>query len=105
MRLFILGGTGFIGYHVIAEGTRRGHRVASLSLPGDPPVCRHPHPLIYHSGDFNRLSDEALVDLLAGHEGVVFAMGVDDRVVRFCFAKKEETLVAAAERLRRLKVR
>ena len=30
------------------------------------------------------------------------ADGHDDRVVRFCFAKKEETLVAAGERLRRL---
>ena len=30
------------------------------------------------------------------------ADGRDDHVVRFCFAKKEETLVAAGERLRRL---
>lgn len=30
------------------------------------------------------------------------ADGRDDKVVRFCFAKKEETLLAAAERLRRL---
>jgi methionine aminotransferase len=33
---------------------------------------------------------------------VFYADGRDDRVVRFCFAKKEETLVAAGERLRRL---
>ncbi|HJW23893.1 MAG TPA: pyridoxal phosphate-dependent aminotransferase [Rhodocyclaceae bacterium] len=31
-----------------------------------------------------------------------YADGRDDRVVRFCFAKKEETLAAAGERLRRL---
>lgn len=33
---------------------------------------------------------------------VFYAEGRDDRVVRFCFAKKAETLNAAAERLRRL---
>jgi methionine aminotransferase len=33
---------------------------------------------------------------------VFYADGRDDRVVRFCFAKNEETLVAAGERLRRL---
>ena len=33
---------------------------------------------------------------------VFYADGRDDRVVRFCFAKKEETLLAAGERLRRL---
>jgi methionine aminotransferase len=33
---------------------------------------------------------------------VFHADGHDDRVVRFCFAQKEETLVAAGERLRRL---
>ncbi|MGE5492634.1 MAG: aminotransferase class I/II-fold pyridoxal phosphate-dependent enzyme, partial [Actinomycetota bacterium] len=33
---------------------------------------------------------------------VFHADGRDDRVVRFCFAKKEETLVAAGERLRKL---
>jgi methionine aminotransferase len=33
---------------------------------------------------------------------VFYADGRDDRVVRFCFAKKEETLLAAAEKLRGL---
>ena len=31
-----------------------------------------------------------------------YADGLDNRVVRFCFAKQEATLLAAAERLRRL---
>jgi methionine aminotransferase len=33
---------------------------------------------------------------------VFFHDGLDDRVVRFCFAKKEETLAAAGERLRQV---
>ena len=31
--------------------------------------------------------------------------GTDHRVIRFCFAKRDETLLAAAERLRRLRPR
>jgi len=39
----------------------------------------------------------ATIPLSAFHQD-----GTDHRVIRFCFAKKEETLLAAAERLRRL---
>ncbi len=34
-----------------------------------------------------------------------YADGTDHRVIRFCFAKREATLLAAAERLRRLRAR
>jgi len=40
----------------------------------------------------------ATIPLSAFHQD-----GTDHRVIRFCFAKKEETLLAAAERLRRLR--
>jgi len=40
----------------------------------------------------------ATIPLSAFHED-----GTDHRVIRFCFAKREETLRAAAERLHRLK--
>ncbi|HYO28184.1 MAG TPA: aminotransferase class I/II-fold pyridoxal phosphate-dependent enzyme, partial [Azonexus sp.] len=55
------------------------------------------------------LPDRAFAEWMTREVGVavipvsVFnADGRDDKVVRFCFAKKEETLVAAGERLRRL---
>ena len=55
------------------------------------------------------LPDRAFAEWMTREVGVavipvsVFHVdGRDDRVVRFCFAKKEETLVAAGERLRRL---
>ena len=55
------------------------------------------------------LPDRAFAEWMTREVGVavipvsVFnADGRDDHVVRFCFAKKEETLVAAGERLRRL---
>ena len=55
------------------------------------------------------LPDRAFAEWMTREAGVAvipvsvfYADGRDDRVVRFCFAKKEETLVAAGERLHRL---
>jgi methionine aminotransferase len=57
----------------------------------------------------SELPDRAFAEWMTREVGVAvipvsvfYASGRDDRVVRFCFAKKEETLVAAAGHLRRL---
>ena len=39
-KLLVVGGTGFIGYHVIAEAKNRGWKVTSLSL-GKPKSKRY----------------------------------------------------------------
>jgi methionine aminotransferase len=61
---------------------------------------------------YERISDEpaaAFAQRLVREYGVAtiplsafYADGTDHRVIRFCFAKRDETLHAAAERLRRL---
>jgi methionine aminotransferase len=61
---------------------------------------------------YDRISDEpaaAFAQRLVREYGVAtiplsafYANGTDHRVIRFCFAKRDETLLAAAERLRRL---
>jgi methionine aminotransferase len=62
---------------------------------------------------YDRISDEADKDFairVTKEYGVAsipvsafYQSGKDDRVVRFCFAKKEETLEKAAERLQKIK--
>lgn len=62
---------------------------------------------------YDRISDEADRDFairITKEYGVAsipvsafYQSGKDDRVVRFCFAKKEETLEKAAERLQKIK--
>ena len=61
-----------------------------------------------HIDEFNRYSEQEFARKLIAEAGVAaipmsaFYHGADDhRVVRFCFAKKEETLALAAERLGR----
>lgn len=64
-------------------------------------------------GSYERISDEADKDLairITREAGVAtipvsvfYSNGKDDRVLRFCFSKKEETLEAAVERLAKFK--
>ncbi|MGC1517244.1 MAG: aminotransferase class I/II-fold pyridoxal phosphate-dependent enzyme, partial [Azonexus sp.] len=71
--------------------------------------CRGTYFQLASYAGISDLPDRAFAEWMTREVGVavipvsVFnADGRDDKVVRFCFAKKEETLVAAGERLRRL---
>ena len=80
MKVFVLGGTGFLGYHAVLELLRRGHEVTvlALDLPEDDLL---PPEVEYRIADVNSCSDQEVRDILAGHDAMVFAIGVDDRVV------------------------
>ena len=38
MKLLVLGGTGFLGYHVLAEAVEAGHEVSAFTREGDAPL-------------------------------------------------------------------
>lgn len=80
VKVLIVGGTGLLG----SEGARvlcaRGHEVVSLALPGLPEGFEAPPGMQLHFGSYLDMADEALLDLMAGCEGFVFAAGVDERV-------------------------
>ena len=38
MRLLVLGGGGFLGYHVVAEALRTGHEVSTFNREGEAPL-------------------------------------------------------------------
>ncbi|MBS1160130.1 MAG: 2-keto-4-methylthiobutyrate aminotransferase apoenzyme [Proteobacteria bacterium] len=68
--------------------------------------CRGTYFQLARYAGLSDLPDRAFAEWLTREVGVAvipvsvfYADGRDDRVVRFCFAKKEETLRAAAERL------
>jgi methionine aminotransferase len=70
--------------------------------------CRGTYFQLASYAGLSELSDRAFAEWMTREIGVAvipvsvfYADGRDDKVVRFCFAKKEETLLAAAERLRR----
>lgn len=80
LHTLVIGGTGLLGYHGVAELCRRGHRVSVLAmdmpaegfLPGDVNVVL---------ADLDACDDDQVRALLAGCDAIVFAIGKDDRVV------------------------
>lgn len=80
MRVLIVGGTGFLGYHATLEFLRRGHTVTGVALPPLPTEDLLPPEVTLHFVDVNKCPDEEVRELLIGHDAVVYAAGVDDRV-------------------------
>ena len=104
MKVFIIGGTGFIGYHATLEFLQRGHQVSTLALPPLPEDNLLPGEVGIHLADLNELSDEAVRDLFRGQDALVFAAGADDRTIPKAPAYEffHEANVVAPQRLFRL---
>lgn len=80
MRVFVIGGTGFIGFHAAHELLRRGHTVSVLSRRPEAAAQLFGGRVTVVAGDLDRLDADAWPGLLAGQDAVVFAAGVDERV-------------------------
>lgn len=87
-RVFVIGGTGFLGYHAIQEFLSKGWGVTALGLPPahllDPSAAvsgqtLYPAAVNIILQNLDTASDEELLTLLRGHEALVFAAGLDDR--------------------------
>jgi nucleoside-diphosphate-sugar epimerase len=80
MKILLLGGTGFLGYHATHEFLKRGHQVRIFSLPPKPAEGLFPDEVEIILGDFDKIEDQQLMAMFAGCDAAVFAAGVDDRV-------------------------
>src|SRR2546421_564733 len=76
-RFLVVGGTGFLGQHVVAELLGRGHHATVLARGRARPAL----PVDVLTGDVMALGRAGWAGLLDGYDGVVFAAGADDRVV------------------------
>ncbi|WP_326566322.1 NAD(P)H-binding protein [Amycolatopsis rhabdoformis] len=73
MKILVVGGSGLLGYHVLEQLRLRGHEATT--------VARTPREGVDRVVDVTVASEDDLRELLAGHDGVVFAGGSDDRKV------------------------
>lgn len=80
-KVFVLGGTGFLGYYTTEELLKRGYEVATIALPPMPAEDLFSANVSVSLGNINEMTDEAILELLAGCEGFIYAAGADERVV------------------------
>lgn len=81
MRIFIVGGTGFLGYYSTLEALRRGHKVSTMSIPDVELGSWFPKDVDVSYGDVFEMTHRKLVQALGGYDAMVYAVGPDDRVV------------------------
>lgn len=84
-KVFIAGGTGFLGYYSCLEFIKQGVEVNTISLP-DISTDWLPKEIGVIHGNLFKLTKEELVKLFKGYDALVYAVGPDDRV----HAPKEE---------------
>jgi dihydroflavonol-4-reductase len=71
-RVVVVGGSGFLGQHIVAELDRRGHTPVILARS---PVEQSDHDVL--TADVQALTASELAPLLAGSDALVFAAGTD----------------------------
>lgn len=102
--VFILGGTGLLGYHTVRELLDRGYAVSTIALPPMPTEDLLPKEVKCTLGNINEMSDEEISGMLQGKDAFIYAAGADERMLpaypatRFYY--KENVLVT--QRLARL---
>lgn len=79
--VFILGGTGLLGYHTVKELLKRDYSVSTVSLPPMPTSDLLPPEVECQLGDINEMNDEEVMELLKGKDMFIYAAGADERVV------------------------
>jgi dihydroflavonol-4-reductase len=78
-RVFVVGGTGFLGYHAIQEFLENGWEATAIGLPPAPPADLFPSDVRVVLCDLDIVTDEELLNLLSSHTALVYAAGMDDR--------------------------
>ena len=103
-KIFILGGTGFLGYYTTKELLSRGYGVKTMALPPMPTEDLLPNEVECTLGNINELSDQEIVALLSDCEGFIYAAGADERVIPKAPALKffYEANVLPTQRIARL---
>ena len=80
MKIMIVGGTGFLGYHSLLEALKRGHEVNALAIDDVELGDWYPKEVNIEFGDVFELSEEDLLEHFSGYDWMIYAVGPDDRI-------------------------
>lgn len=79
--VFILGGTGLLGYHTVRELLNRDYTVSTVALPPMPAEDLLPKEVECRLGNINEMTDEDILDMLKGKDIFIHAAGADERAL------------------------
>ncbi len=80
MKIMIVGGTGFLGYHALQVALQRGYSVNALAIDDVVLGDWYPKEVNVEYGDVFELSEENLTERFKGYDSMVYAVGPDDRI-------------------------
>ncbi len=103
-KIFILGGTGFLGYYTTKELLKNGYEVKTMALPPMPTKDLLPEGVECSLGNINELEDNDIISLLSDCDGFIYTAGADERIIPKKPAMKffYEANVLPTQRLARL---
>ena len=80
MKIFMIGGTGLLGYESALRLVETGHQVVSLALPPKQKFLDIPPNMNIIYKNYIHLSDAKIEEMMKGCDAFVFAAGVDERI-------------------------
>ncbi len=80
MKIIVIGGTGFLGYYTILAGLK-SHSFDALAIPDVALGDWYPKEVRVLSGNVFEMPEEKLQEIFSGYDGIVYAVGPDDRVL------------------------
>ena len=107
-KVLVLGGTGLLGHATVEELLTKGYEVKALSLPPMPDNFEFSSDKVENIlTDIADLSDEEILEILEDVDGLIYAIGADERVVPEApsFSFFYEANVLPTQRLARLAVK
>lgn len=79
MHVLVVGGTGFIGYHIVQELLAQHHKVTVLSRNPEKAKKTFADSVEYQQGDLSFFHDIAFNDIFTHIDILIYAAGVDER--------------------------
>ena len=111
MKIMIVGGTGFLGYHSLLVALKRGYEVNALAIDDVELGDWYPKEVNVEFGDVFELSEKNLTDRFVGYDSLIYAVGPDDRITppapayEFFYARLVEAVEKVATSARKAGVK
>jgi nucleoside-diphosphate-sugar epimerase len=101
MKIMIIGGTGFLGYHSLLEFRKKGHSVSTISIPDVDLGDWFPKDVEVKYVNVFEQEEGVLQKLFNGFDVLVYAVGPDDRITPLAPAYDffHERLVISCEKV------